>query len=295
MELHQLRYFVTVAREGTFTRAAERLYLTQPSLSEQIRKLEGELGSPLFERLGRSLVLTAAGEAFRPHAERVLHEIEQSRVRIQEVRGLRSGRLTIGVPSSVAARLLPRSLVDFRRRHPAVETVVREDDGGASLEDAVHRGELDLAIVPLPRRRRDLDSRRLVREPLVALVPPRHRLDGLGQVALLDLAEEPFVALRPGHGLRDLLDTSCRRAGFEPTVVFESDGVESAAGMVLAGAGVTVLPRMAVGAEGRRIAVSDPFACRELCVIWRQGQPLAPAASAFLDVLRRLGDAAARG
>src|SRR5215472_11398460 len=97
MELHQLRYFVTVAREGTFTRAAERLYITQPSLSEQIRKLETELGSPLFQRLGRRLALTSAGDALLPHAERIMAEIDQARTRVQEVRGLRRGRLAIGV------------------------------------------------------------------------------------------------------------------------------------------------------------------------------------------------------
>jgi DNA-binding transcriptional LysR family regulator len=93
MELHQLRYFVTVVREGTFTRAAERLYITQPSLSEQIRKLENERGCPLFERLGRTLALTNAGEALRPHAERVLLEVEQARLQVQEVKGLKWGRI----------------------------------------------------------------------------------------------------------------------------------------------------------------------------------------------------------
>src|SRR5256714_6062885 len=103
MELHQFRYFVTVVREGTFTRAAERLYIAQPSLSEQIRKLETELGSPLFQRLGRRLALTTVGEAFRPHAEKVLFELEQARARVEEVRGLRRGRLSIGVLPSPAA------------------------------------------------------------------------------------------------------------------------------------------------------------------------------------------------
>src|SRR5215467_3161523 len=106
MELHQLRYFVTVVRDGTFTKAAERLYITQPSLSEQIRKLETELGSPLFQRLGRRLALTGAGQAFLPHAERVMLEVQQAQARVQEVQGLRRGSLAIGVLPSAAARLL---------------------------------------------------------------------------------------------------------------------------------------------------------------------------------------------
>src|SRR5258708_7458486 len=153
MELHQIRYFISVVREGTFTRAAQRLYITQPSLSEQIRKLETELGSPLFQRLGRTLALTSAGEALRPHAERVLFEVEQARDRVQEVRGLRRGKLSIGVLPGPAARLLPRFLAEFGHRHPAVEVVLHDESVSADFEQMVHDGALDLAIVLLPRRR----------------------------------------------------------------------------------------------------------------------------------------------
>src|SRR2546421_3070916 len=171
MELHQLRYFVTVVREGTFTRAAEHLYITQPSLSEQIRKLETELGSPLFQRLGRRLALTSAGEAFLPHAEKVMFEIEQARVRVEEVRGLRLGRLSIGVMPSVAARLLPRFLARFRAQHPGVEVVLREDGADGGGEQLVHEGALDLAIIRMPRRPAELAERFLVPDPFVVVLP----------------------------------------------------------------------------------------------------------------------------
>src|ERR1700716_4352625 len=157
MEMHQLRYFVTVVREGTFTKAAERLFITQPSLSEQIRKLETELGSPLFQRLGRRLTLTDAGEALLPHAQKVLFEVEQARARVQEVRGLRRGRLSVGVLPSAAARLLPQFLADFQRQHPGVEVALREENLSADFEQMVHDGVLDLAIIRLPKRRADLE------------------------------------------------------------------------------------------------------------------------------------------
>jgi DNA-binding transcriptional LysR family regulator len=293
MELHQLRYFVTVAREGTFTRAAERLYITQPSLSEQIRKLETELGSPLFQRLGRKLALTSAGDALLPHAQRIMAEVEQARTRIQEVRGLRRGRLAIGVLPSPAARLLPTFLADFRRRHPGVEVVLREENASADFEQMVHDGVLDLAIIRLPKRRPDLEETFLVREPMVLVVPHGHRLAERRSVELVELAGEPFVTMKVGYGLRDLLDRLCRQAGFEPKIVFETAHMGSVVGLVVAGMGVTVVPRMAAGQEGRRIRVSDPHAYRELGVIWRQGQPLAPAATIFLDMLRRSADAQA--
>jgi DNA-binding transcriptional LysR family regulator len=294
MELHQLRYFVTTVREGTFTRAAERLYITQPSLSEQIRKLEAELGSRLFERLGRALALTSAGEAFLPHAERVLYEVEQARLRIQEVRGLRRGRLLIGVLPSVAARLLPEILAEFRHRYPGVEVALREENVDADVEDMVHRGDADLAIVRLPKRRADLEERFLLREPMLLMVPPGHRLANRRSVAMAELANELFVTMKAGYGLQELLDVVCAEAGFEPRIVVETAQLGTVVGLVLAGVGITVVPRMAASAEGRLIPVSDPYAYRELGVVWRQGQPLSPALRAFLDVLRQGASPSAR-
>jgi LysR family hydrogen peroxide-inducible transcriptional activator len=290
MEMHQLRYFVTVVREGTFTKAAERLYITQPSLSEQIRKLETELGGPLFQRLGRKLALTDAGEALLPHAEKVMFEVEQARARVQEVRGLRRGRLSIGVLPSAAARLLPTFLAEFQRRYPGVEVALREETVSVDFEQMVHDGLLDLAIIRLPKRRANLEERFLVREPMLLVVPPGHRLSERRSVALADLSGESFVTMKPGHGLRELLERFCRQAGFEPRIVFETGQLGSVVGLVLAGMGVTVVPRMAAGQEGRRITVRDRYAYRDLGVIWRQGQPLSPPATVFLDMLRRSAD-----
>jgi len=294
MELHQLRYFVTVVRDGTFTKAAERLYITQPSLSEQIRKLETELGSPLFQRLGRRLALTSAGESLLPHAEKVMFELEQARARVQEVRGLRRGRLSIGVLPSVSARLLPKFLAEFRHQHPGVEVSLREENDSVEFEQMVHEGVLDLAIVRLPVRRNDLEVEFLVREPLVMVAPPGHRLGDKRSVALAELASESFVTMKPGHGLRECLQKFCRQAGFDPRIVFEAGHLGSVIGLVLAGVGITVVPRMAAGLEGRRIRVRDSFAYRDLGVIWRQGQPLSPPARIFLDMMRRSADVEVR-
>jgi LysR family hydrogen peroxide-inducible transcriptional activator len=291
MELHQLRYFVTVVRDGTFTKAAERLYITQPSLSEQIRKLETELGSPLFQRLGRKLALTNAGESFLPHAEKVIFEVEQARARVQEVRGLRRGRLSIGVLPSVSARLLPKFLAEFRHKHPGIDVSLREENDSIEFEQMVHEGVLDLAIVRLPvRRRNDLDAEFLVREPLVMVAPPGHRLGDKRSVSLAELANESFVAMKPGHGLRECLQRYCRQAGFDPRIVFEAGHMGSLIGLVLAGVGITVVPRMAAGTEGKRVRIRDAYAFRDLGVIWRQGQPLSPPARIFLDMVRRSAD-----
>jgi DNA-binding transcriptional LysR family regulator len=287
VELHQLRYFVTVVSTGTFTRAAERLYITQPSLSEQIRKLEAELGTSLFERLGRSLRLTSAGEVFLPHAERVLLEVEEARRRVREVLGVHRGHLGLGSLPGPAVRLLPRLLAEFHRRHPGIDVTLREEDSSPRLEDAIHRGELDLAIVRVPGRRSDLESRPLVREPMVAVTSAEHALARRHDVRLAELAHEPFVALRRGHELRDLLEEVCRGAGFQPRIVLETGRAGTATALAASGFGVTVLPRMVVGRDGHRVAVQDPHAIRELGVVWARGRSLAPAAVAFLGILSR--------
>ena len=154
----------------------------------------------------------------------------------------------------------------------------------------MHDGRLDLAIIRLPKRRADLEAKFLLREPMVLVLPPGHRLGGKRAVSLSEVAQEPFVAMKDGYGLRELLRSVCQKAGFEPRIGVETSQLGSVVGLVLAGVGVTVLPEMAAGSEGRRVRIRDPYAYRDLGVIWRQGQPLAPAASAFLDMLRRSVD-----
>lgn len=287
MQLHRLRYFVAVARYGSLTRAAERLSLAQPSLSEQIHKLERELGTPLFDRLGRGLVLTAAGEAFRLHAERALYEVEEGRQRVNDVLGLRRGRVAVGVLPSVGATLLPSVLAEFGRNHPDVEVRLIEENVSARFEDMVHAGQLDMATIRFPRQRQDLDGALLVREPIVALLPPGHPLAARTAIAVAALREEPFVALKSGYGLRDLMVPIFQRAGFEPRVVVETGQLEIARALVSAGIGVTLLPRMAAGGAPVQVPVRDPLAVRELGVVWRAATPLSPAATAFLELLRR--------
>lgn len=284
MELHQLRYVVAVAEAGSFTRAAERLFLAQPSLSVQVAKLEQELGIPLFERLGRRVELTAAGRVFLEHAERALAELEQGRRRVDDVRGVRLGRVAVGVLPSVGAGLLPEVLVTYRAEHPGVEVTTLEQDVSAEFERMVHGGQLDLAVIRMPNTRKDLDAAILIREPLVVLVPPEHRLRQRRQVHVRDLADLDFVAMRRSYGLRDLMDRVCARAGFEPRVTAETGQLSIIWALVRAGIGISLLPGLAAGREST-LPVVERYAYRELGVVWRAGQPLAPAAQRFRDLL----------
>src|SRR5260370_40230580 len=151
MEIHQLAYFESVSRHLHFTRAAEELNVAQPSVSQQIRKLETELGAPLFHRMKRRVALTEAGETFLPHARAVLQRLDEARLEVQELSGLRKGTLAVGAPPSVGTHLLPRALASFSKRHPGIALTFREA-GSPTLITQLEHGELDLAIVIQPFR-----------------------------------------------------------------------------------------------------------------------------------------------
>src|SRR5256885_10667902 len=167
MEMHQLAYFESVSRHLHFTRAAEELNVAQPSVSQQIRKLESELGAPLFHRMKRHVALTEAGQTFLPHARAVLQRLDEARLEVQELSGLRRGTLSVGAPPSVGTHLLPRALAAFSRRHPGIGLAFREA-GSRTLISQLEQGELDMAGVdspprpPAPRTRAPRAEERLV-------------------------------------------------------------------------------------------------------------------------------------
>ncbi|TNC20220.1 LysR family transcriptional regulator [Amycolatopsis alkalitolerans] len=285
MELHQLRYVLAVAEAGSFTRAAEKLYLAQPSLSVQIRKLEKELGVALFERLGRKVVLTTAGEAFLEHARPALFHLERAREEAVAVRNLHRGRLALGTLPSVGASLLPGVLAGYRGAHPEIELRLIEHTVSGEFERMVQVGELDLAIIRAPWSRPGVTGRVLVREPMVAMLPPGHRLASRETLDLAELAADDFVGMRPGSGLRTLLVSACHRHGFTPAVTVETEQLSVLCGMVGSGVGVSVVPRLVAAGYPITVPLGDPRDSRELAVVWRSAGPLAPAARALLDLL----------
>ncbi|MER5183303.1 LysR family transcriptional regulator [Streptomyces sp. NPDC002896] len=289
VQLHQLRYAVAIAEEGSFTRAATKLYLAQPSLSVQIRKLEQELGVRLFERLGRSAVPTSSGELFLVHARRILAEVDRLHAQMEEIKNLKRGRVALGVLPSVGTQLLPDVLTAYHQQHPGVDLVLMERDtyGSVEFERRVHQGELDIAVVRLPVVQPGLATRPLIREPLFAMLPPGHPLAGAAGVSLADLADETFVALPAGNGLRDLMDAVCARAGFTPKISVETSHLPIMWSMVQSGLGIALLPRLAAAEQRNRVLVTDPYAERELGVIYRSTESLSPSAEIFLDLLLR--------
>ncbi len=249
MEIHQLRYFLAVARACNFSRAAEQCRVAQPSLSQQIMKLEDELGERLFERTKRGVTLTPAGARLRAHAERVLDELEQARENVREAGAMVRGRVELGALPTVAPYYLPSRLRAFAESHPGVEVVVHEDTT-AQLAGAVLAKELDLALVSLPVERRGLKTEALFEEALLAALPTAHALAKKRRLALADLEAEPFILMKEGHCLAGQALALCRREGFAPHVSFRSAQIETVRAFVAAGWGVSIVPKMACPATG---------------------------------------------
>ncbi len=245
MEVHQLRYFCAVARHGTFTRASEVEHVAQPSLSQQILKLEAELGARLFDRLPRSARLTVFGNAFLPKAERILRELEEAKTELRDMTGNENGEVVVGIIPTIAAYLLPRLLDGFTARHPLISIRIVEDITPALLP-RLQEGTLDMAVVALPVAGGDLASAELFQEKFFAALPETHRLASRASVSLPQLNSEPFLLLREGHCFRDGLIAACRKVKMTPNIVFESGQFATILAMVSAGMGVSAVPAMAV-------------------------------------------------
>jgi LysR family transcriptional regulator, transcription activator of glutamate synthase operon len=293
MEMHQLAYFESVSRHLHFTRAADELNVAQPSVSQQIRKLETELGAPLFHRMKRRVALTEAGETFLPHARAVLQRLEEARLEVQELTGLRKGSLAVGAPPSVGTHLLPRAMAAFSRLHPGIALAFREA-GSRTLVSLVEHGELDLAVVIQPIRHPALDTQPLLEEELLLALPREHPLaDGQGRVHLAQLCDQPFVLLREGaYDLREQTLTACRKAGFEPTVALDGGEMDSMLRFVAAGIGVAILPAMVVADVDRDgggpVAVRrlQPGLSRALVIARRRDRYFSAAAREFTSFLK---------
>ncbi len=245
MQIHQLRYFCAVARTGSFTRAAQHEHVAQPSLSQQIRKLEDELETKLFDRLGREVRLTQLGQAFLPRAEGILRQLDESKIEIQELAGAEQGKLVIGAIPTIAPYFLPPYLTSFAHKFPRVQISVIEEVT-AELLNLVNRGAIDLALLALPLPATPLVCRELFRERLFVVVPQHHRLAKSSRVRLAEIENDPFLLLKEGHCFRENTLAACGRARLHPNVAFESGQFATIMAMVAAGVGVSIVPEMAV-------------------------------------------------
>jgi LysR family hydrogen peroxide-inducible transcriptional activator len=268
MEIHQLRYFCAVARHGTFTRASEVEHVAQPSLSQQILKLEAELGARLFDRLPRSAKLTVFGKAFLPKAERILRELEEARTELIEMSGNEKGEVVVGIIPTIGAYLLPQLLNGFSARHPLITVKIVEDITPTLLQ-RLHDGTIDMAVAALPITGSELTSEVLFEEKFYAVLPEKHRRAARASISLAELNREPFLLLKEGHCFRDSLIAACNKSKMSPSVVFESGQFATILAMVSAGMGVSAVPAMAVQPQAgcKFIPISGKHSTRKVGIV----------------------------
>lgn len=258
MQFQQLQYFVAVAETRHFTRAADLVHVAQPSLSQQIKALERELGADLFLRARGNITLTDAGEALLPLARRILADADTARHEVLELVQLRSGRIRLGATPSLCTGLLPDVLRAFHDRYPGIRLLI-EEGGSHDLVRELARGALDLALVvlPLPTPSPALTTVELLREDLVVVSSPEASAPGRGRtVRISDLEGERLVMFRHGYDLRELTVAACRAEGFEPDFAVEGGEMDAVLGFVRAGLGVAVVPRMVATRSGRGLRVT---------------------------------------
>lgn len=290
MEIRQLEYFVTVAEERNFTRAAERLLVSQPGVSAQVRKLERELGEELLDRSGRSVRLTEAGESVLPYAQAALAAVEGARLTVAELTGLLRGHAAVGTVTSHNIDL-PAVFARFHARHPHVEITMSEANSD-ELVDSLRAGHLDAAIVSIGAEAPPgTQVQVLVDEPVVAAVSPDHELAAHRVISLDALRDRPLISLPRGAGLRARLDEACAAAGFTPRIAFEGSTPELLAELAAHGLGTAILPGTFARARAPRLCVLpiDPPALRgRLVLAWRAGGPGSPAGRALLGMAREM-------
>ena len=284
MNLRQLGYLLAIVDEGSFTRAAERLFVAQPSLSQQIKSLEQELGGPLLERLPKGVRLTSAGKAFLPEARAAVAHAERARRDARNALGLESGELEVATVTSVAFGVLPPAFERWREGYPGTSITLREYTHRRALDDAVRIGVGDIAVGPRPADWSGpvID---LGWEEFVVVLPATDSLARRKRpVSLDDLTDRDWVMFGPGHGLSELTLEVCARAGFTPRRTVETGQVAAAPNLAAAGLGVTLVPDNIVPVGlGASVRSLKPRLVRQLVAFTRQDG--SPVARAFLDVL----------
>lgn len=289
MELRHLRYFVAIAEAGTMARAAERVHVTQSTLSHQLAQLEGEVNAQLFERVGRNLRLSEVGRAWLGHARSVLAQIAEAKQAAAKMRALESGEVKIGVIHSFVTKLMPDIAADFVRRYPGIRLQVHEMPG-LEIEQQVEAGTLDLGFAFYPPARSGVVGERLFDDILALAVHDRHPLAGARSIRFAQLDGVALAMLTARFATRRLLDSYFRRAGITPRVLIEIDSVDALERIAELRVAATFLPRRTThprrAAHLRLIEVCDPRPIRAAGLVWRRTEYRAASAAAFAEHLR---------
>jgi len=290
MEIRHLKIMVEIIRLGSFTKAAESLHITQPTISKLIRNLEDELGSPVFVREGKQVKLTAAGEAIMRYADSILQQFDQLTTEINDLTYLNSGSVHIGIPPMAGASFFPKVIKQFHESYPGISMRVVED-GARRIEESVADGTLDAGVVLWPIDTGVFEYYRLAEDRMMVIVHPKHRLAERTHVELAELAHESFILFVRGFALHDRIIAECRSRGFEPRIVHESSQWDFIGEMVAVDLGIAMLPHtICQGMEPgkvRMIELVNPRIPWELVMAWRREGYLSLAARTWISFVQK--------
>ena len=285
MDLRSLRCFVGVAERLSFSRAAEKLQISQPALSRQIQRFEAELGARLFDRIGRRVTLTVVGEELLARARSLLQDADSLRTRVRDLSSGSTGIVRVGATPQTLESLVSQVLTRYRRVCPDVEVHLVED-GAAGLLDQIERGLVNVAIAALSKGTR-LQGRVLFPLGVMAVVPPSHRLSRRKTVDVTDLTHEPLLLLRKGFMTRQLFDGACQVAHITPRVILESGSPHCLLALVEEGHGIAIIPSTVRLVEMNHRALPLQQVGRQLglwmSAIWNPRRYLPPAAETFIE------------
>jgi LysR family transcriptional activator of glutamate synthase operon len=286
VEMDALRWFQHVADGVTLTEVADLYHVTQPGVSRALSRLEGEVGTPLLAKNGRTLRPTHAGAVFKRHVDALLHQLDDGLAAVNELVEPETGTVTLGFSPSFGAWLVPRLVSEFRLEHPQVQFRLEASDDAAEMSPLT-RGTVDLQITADRLSDPSVHWVRLFTQPFLLSVPPGHRLAGRSEVSLAEAAQEEFVMLRPSWALRQVTEEICSAAGFTPRVAFEGHDLQVVRGLVAAGLGVAVIPSPGIDPPPARIEsehllrLTDEGASREVGLAWSRNRRLLPSLELF--------------
>jgi DNA-binding transcriptional LysR family regulator len=291
MNLSQLKAFLAVAQDRSFSRAAEKLYLTQPAVSKQIQALEEALGMRLFDRVGRSILLTQAGNILHDHAHIAFRTLEEARETINQLRGLQRGHLRISAASTIGTYMLPQPLGELKAQFPGIEISLAITNKARVVQQVLSH-EVELGFVGPPVEPAELEMEEYLLDELVLIMAPTHRLAQEESVGVAELVEEVFILREQGSGTREIMEEELGRVRVNLKKAMELGSTEAIKQAVAANLGVSIVSKFAISLEilQGRLAVArlpELNLRRQLFVIHHGGRTLSPAAEEFCSLLRR--------
>ncbi|WP_163527161.1 cidABC operon transcriptional activator CidR [Halobacillus ihumii] len=272
MDIRHLKYFIEVSRFSSFTRAADHLFLTQPTISKMIKNLEEELGVELFDRSRKKLVLTDAGRVILEQAQTIDRAFNNLQTELDDLLGLQKGHIRIGLPPIMDADHFIRILGEFHQLYPNITFQLLEN-GTKKIEEDITNDQLDVGITVLPTEEENFRYFSFMKEELKVIVPPSHRLGARKQVKLEELKDEPLILFNKDFALNDRIKEACKEAGFLPHVVSESTQWDFIGKMIAADLGISILPHsvsMLLKEDVHRIKVVKPMIEWDLALIWKK-------------------------